>query len=273
MFRNPRSRAMFDLTDERVGTLTVLHRDATDGRFWICRCDCGTETRALTNKLRAFSIKSCGRSTCTLRRAQVGDVFGRLTIVGDAPRFRNGARRWRCRCECGNETESSDSEMRIGRVRSCGCFRRQRVRELMTTHGRSGGPTYKCWSSIIQRCTNPKNPSFSYYGGRGIRICERWRNDFALFIADMGPKPTPKHSIDRIDVNGNYEPGNCRWATATQQARNTRVSKLEAHEPAQIRWLVADGYSKASVSRFFSVSTSLVNSICKGHSWCEEVLP
>lgn len=135
---------------------------------------------------------------------------------------RKGRWRWICRCDCGETREVFGSNLIRGLSQSCGCLTRERVKEANTTHGRRHTPEYETWAKIIARCENPKASVFAYYGGRGISVCERWRHSFENFFADMGLKPTPKHSIDRIDTNGNYEPSNCRWATHTEQMRNTR---------------------------------------------------
>lgn len=116
-----------------------------------------------------------------------------------------------------------------GSVRSCGCLRRETCVSAPTKHGASKHgfvmAEYSTLRGIIQRCENKRSLHFDKYGGRGIRVCDRWRESFENFLADMGPKPTPKHSLDRIDVNGHYEPGNCRWATQTEQMRNTRSNR------------------------------------------------
>jgi len=126
--------------------------------------------------------------------------------------------------------------------------------------------SYGTWSAMRRRCRNPNTVRYERYGGRGIKVCERW-DSFANFFADMGEKPAGM-SIDRIDVNGNYEPGNCRWATATEQSQNNNSNvKLEPHEPAQIRWLSAEGFSGAEIARFFGVGKSTVSRVLRGRSW------
>lgn len=156
-----------------------------------------------------------------------GRRYGRLTVL------RNGEKRNRrlftvhCRCDCGAEFEGQIHCLRTGMTRSCGCLRRETAAHNAKTgkrlgHHLSRTPEHHAWLAMRARCENPNLPAFAYYGGRGIRVCDRWNNSFEAFLADMGKRPSPTHSLDRIDTNGNYEPSNCRWATKTEQARNTR---------------------------------------------------
>lgn len=156
---------------------------------------------------------------------RVGQRFGRLTVIEYA-----GNKRWLCRCDCGNPATVRTANLRHGTTMSCGCYRRQ-INAAQTppshrTHGLSRTPEYKTWKRMRNRCTNPACNEFPLYGGRGIKGEDRWQA-FENFYADMGPRPSAKHSIDRYpDQNGNYGPNNCRWATAKEQARNLRVNRL-----------------------------------------------
>jgi len=156
-----------------------------------------------------------------------GQKFHSLTVVERVENVR-GAAAWRCRCECGAERIARGIDLRSGSIKSCGCTMRARLRELRTTHGMSRSPEWTCWESMLRRCSDPRVKFYRRYGGRGIKVCDRWR-DFANFFADMGPRPSPKHSIERNDTNGNYEPGNCRWATPIEQQNNRSDNVLLTH--------------------------------------------
>ena len=154
------------------------------------------------------------------KAVNVGDVFGRLTVLetGQIPdTYRYIAI---CQCECGSAPKAIRFDsLKSGVVVSCGCFQKEQT----TTHGLSKSGHYSRWKNMLGRCEDPSDPAYPDYGARGIKVCGRWM-DYALFLADMGPRPSDKHSIDRINNDGNYEPENCRWATADIQAGNTRRS-------------------------------------------------
>jgi len=150
----------------------------------------------------------------------VGKRYGRLTVVHYC-----GGSQWACLCDCGNKTVAPGSSLYSGRSTSCTCARNERVALLKKSHGLHDLPEYKIWKGINSRCEIPSASGYKNYGGRGISVCERWRHDFACFLADVGRRPAPNLSLDRINNNGNYEPSNCRWATRTQQNQNRRNTK------------------------------------------------
>lgn len=162
----------------------------------------------------------------TKMRDLSGQKFSRLTVIELAGKAANKNMLWKCLCECGNETVVASSNIVRGVTRSCGCLKIERQREANIKHGQHGSGAQKSWMSMRQRCLNPNTPAYSSYGGRGITICQRW-DSFKNFLADMGPRPDGLE-LDRIDVNGNYEPANCRWATPLQQGRNQRKTRFAA---------------------------------------------
>lgn len=157
--------------------------------------------------------------------------FGRLVVIERAANGRDGRARWLCRCDCGAEKVVSRHALQDGRTKSCGCLRREIAASITWKHG-YGTPTsplystFRIWVSMLDRTTNPRNSSWERYGGRGIGVCDRWNpkrgGNFENFLGDVGPRPSPRLSLDRIDNDRGYEPDNVRWATASQQRRNQR---------------------------------------------------
>lgn len=159
-----------------------------------------------------------------------GQRFGRLTVIERAHEPKQTPR-WRCVCDCGKEKIIIGSSLRNGSTTSCGCLQKERASESSKTHGHTVGRraslAYESYRGMLKRCTDESNEAYENYGGLGITVCERWLESFENFLADMGEPPTNEHSIDRYPNNdGNYEPGNVRWATRREQMRNTRANRL-----------------------------------------------
>lgn len=160
------------------------------------------------------------------RYPYAGQRFGALEVL--YPVATPKGRRWAVRCDCGTEKTCVAGELNRGDANSCGCQAPERNRLAKTKHGMHNTSEYRIWSGIISRCETASNNQYHYYGGRGITICSEWRDSFAAFYADVGPRPGPGYSIDRINNDGNYEPGNVRWATPKEQAANRRVPDRKA---------------------------------------------
>ncbi len=164
-----------------------------------------------------------------------GRQFGKLTVIRFAGRGDHGRSMWLCRCSCEAATETvvAANNLKSGTSTSCGCSRKGRTGQTNPCfrHGGIHSPEYRCWYGMIRRCRDDNDPNWHHYGGRGIKVCDQWqgKKGFANFLADMGPRPSPKHSIDRLNVNGNYEPDNCAWRTWKEQERNRRNNRTLTH--------------------------------------------
>lgn len=174
-----------------------------------------------------------------------GQKFGRLTVIERVENKGNHVV-WRCHCDCGSEITVRKDHLLTGATQSCGCLKR----EVHTKHGVCGTKTYYHWGCIVQRCTNPKNPNYKNYGGRGIKICDEWRNNVQAFYDYISSLPhfgEEGYSLDRIDNNGNYEPNNLRWADRKTQDRNKRTNHTV--EFKGVTMTVAEAAEKSGINK------------------------
>ena len=263
-----------DLTGQRFGKLKVVERTedhiSPSGYkyvMWRCQCDCGNFVNVRTADLKNNGTQSCG---CLhkemLSKAKLidltGQVYGRLTVIKRVDDYisPSGDRKvqWLCKCKCGKEVIVTGNNLKNGNSKSCGCYNRELLPKINSTHNASNTRLYHIWTCMKDRCYNPKNKKYKDYGGRGIIICDEWINDFETFANwayDNGYVENVSRgecTIDRIDVNGNYCQQNCRWVNQKVQTNNKRNNHYityngETHTVTE--WNNILGYKKGVLSR------------------------
>ena len=219
-----------DITGMRYGKLLVLNehsRDKHGNVTWLCRCDCGNTKIVSGNCLRKGITTNCG---CSKKSAQIIDItekrYGRLTVKRLIGKTSYRDTLWECECDCGNKVVVKKGNLLSGNTKSCGCLREENI----IKHGGCNSRLYRVWQAMKRRCLNPKDAEYHNYGGRGITVCNEWLDfknfyDWAINNGFVEESPKHKNTIDRIDVNGNYEPGNCRFVDMKMQSNNTRRNR------------------------------------------------
>lgn len=205
---------------------------AKEGTFIaLCECDCGTKRWVRINQLNRRISKSCGcQGNSEPEPVEVGYQYGLLTVLCIIARGNHGKPGTAlCECECGNKTVARLCNLTSGGSKSCGCARKKDLLKWNTTHGKSKTATWKRWVGMRRRCLDVNGKDYPQYGGNGIKIADRW-GDYDAFLADVGECPSPKYSLDRFpNCKGNYEPGNVRWASSSEQARNKWLTVFLTH--------------------------------------------
>src|ERR1700756_1354993 len=186
----------------------------------------------------------------------IGTRFGRLVMAGFGTN-KHGRIRQLANCDCGKTgvVIQAPSAVIHGVHKSCGCLQREKRSAGNPIHGQVGTPEYKAWAAIKDRCYNPSNNNYERYGGRGIRVCERWLNSAENFLMDMGKRPSPKHSIERLDNDSDYGPGNCIWADKKQQARNTRQNRIVVFRGQEMS--LAEAVERSATAKYATVHARL----------------
>lgn len=214
-----------DLTGQRFGKLVVVKRIKNDNKSptrYICRCDCGREINTLHGCLQSGNSRSCGCANKTkyYKVNMVGKKFGMLLVLEEKHNYGKDII-LKCKCDCGNIVDVYKNNLTKGTTISCGCYHKEVCRNMLSTHKLSKQPLYKRFMKMIYRCENPHCKAYKNYGGRGIKVCDEWRKDFTSFYNwAMSNGYKEDLSIERIDVNGDYCPENCKFIPILEQAKN-----------------------------------------------------
>lgn len=231
------ARLPVDYTGMKFGYLYIkeeAEKSKSGAKRFLCICECGKEVIVQAGNLQSGCSKSCGCMKGQLvtkgkTKDLAGQVFSRLTVNNLVGYNKHAGAVWNCACECGATTNVVAAYLISGKTRSCGCLGRELTAKIFTKENPAKEhPLYHTWTAMKGRCHNKKNRAYNSYGGRGIKVCSRWKNGedgltgFQCFVLDMGDKPNKEYSLDRVDNSGDYSPENCKWATPQEQRANQR---------------------------------------------------
>lgn len=263
-----------EMIGKTFGRLTVkkyLGRSERGDNMWKCVCTCGSEVVGRTSLVShdKAGCKICKRASGAKAEKQrtylLNKTFGRLTVLEYDGSTKYYAGKWKCQCTCGNIVSVRSAHLLQGTTKSCGCYAREAAARSGAVHGLHTHPLYAVWSQMKDRCFNPNNKFYQRYGGREITVCEDWRYDFLTFYRwaiHNGYKEGL--TIDRIDNDDNYEPGNCRWATQEIQMQNTSLTKINPKKVVKIRM---DPRINSVIAKAYGVDESTVSRIKNGKTW------
>lgn len=269
-----RANNFIDLSGQKIGMLTIVSRN-TDKRtseavHWNCICVCGNSTITITSHLRSGHTKSCG---CLIkkenRKNRIDEKYGMLTVISFNCKEKNKVR-WNCKCLCGNTTVVSASNLASGAVKSCGCLKKA---SHNVKHGQSNKRIGHIWDNMKARCCREGSQAYANYGGRGITICNEWLENSSNFYEwAFSHGYNDSLTIERINVNGNYEPSNCVWAKWSTQARNKR-NTLGQEVANKIRLEVKAGEKINDLATKYGVHKETIRNIITGRSYFDIIMP
>lgn len=269
---------LIDLTGHSFGkwkVINMISHTKPSGKketYCLCLCECGTQKSICPSHLTRGKSKQCIKCYRNAPMDLEGRQFNEWEVISYVGKNKHGIHVWNCKCSCGNTFSVAYGNLKSGNSKKCYSCGRKDHGKKMKTHGCSHLPEYRSWRCMLRRCHNPKDFGYSYYGGRGVTVYKEWCDSFESFYDYVGKKPSSTHTIDRIDNERGYEPGNVRWATKKEQIENRKpyapYSKLNESQVIEIRDLYKSGkYSQSELGKKFLVHRATIGAITSRKNW------